>query len=389
MSTIEVILPGQWLGMVGGGQLARMFCYAAQSMGYKVAVLDPDHFSPAGAVADTHICAAYDDVSALKQLYELCPAITTEFENVPAASLDRLAKHSRVTPNGHAVSIVQDRIREKEFMVKAGVAVAPYCAVRSIQDLLHADAGLFPGILKAARFGYDGKGQARVQNKEEALAAFANFGQVACVLEALQPLQDEISVVVARSLDGKTATYTPSYNQHRDGILAVSTAADPEDSMRYHEPAKNAALAIAESLNYYGVLCVEFFVLKDGTFLANEIAPRPHNSGHFTIEACYSSQFEQQVRVMTGLPLGSTDVVQLSTMFNLLGDLWFDDQDNYKEPNWAALWALPGVFIHLYGKSEARVGRKMGHVTILAKTKEQLQTKASQVAHILGFDWHE
>lgn len=389
MSTIEVILPGQWLGMVGGGQLARMFCYAAQSMGYKVAVLDPDHFSPAGVVADKHICASYDDISALKQLYELCPAITTEFENVPATSLERLAEYSRVTPSGHAVSIVQDRIREKEFMVKAGVAVAPYCAVRSIEDVLHADASLFPGILKAARFGYDGKGQARVHTKEQALEAFANFGQVACVLEALQPLENEISVVAARSLDGQTAIYTPSYNQHRDGILAVSTAADPGDSMGYHEPAKKAALAIAESLNYYGVLCVEFFVLKDGTFLANEIAPRPHNSGHFTIEACYSSQFEQQVRVMTGLPLGSTDVVEFSTMFNLLGDLWFDPQGTYREPNWSALWALPGVFVHLYGKAEARVGRKMGHVTILAKNKEQLQAKSADVAKILGFQWYE
>lgn len=389
MSNVETILPGQWLGMVGGGQLARMFCYAAQRMGYKVAILDPDHFSPAGAVADKHICAAYDDTAALQQLAELCPAITTEFENVPAQSLNRLAEHSRVTPSGEAVSVVQDRIREKQFISKAGVPVVPHCVVHSMEDLLKADAALFPGILKAARFGYDGKGQARVQTKEQALEAFANFGQVACVLESLQPLEDEISVVVARSLDGKTAIYTPSHNQHRDGILAVSTAANPCRLTPYHEQAKTAAIAIAESLNYYGVLCVEFFVLADGTLLANEIAPRPHNSGHFTIEACLSSQFEQQVRVMAGLPLGSPQDLQLSKMFNLLGDLWFDEHGHHQDPNWSALLALPGVYLHLYGKNEARKGRKMGHVTLLAPNAKQLQAKALQVAEILGFDWYE
>lgn len=389
MSALEVVLPGQWLGMVGGGQLARMFCYSAHRLGYKVAVLDPDPFSPAGVVADKHICAAYDDNAALLQLAELCPAITTEFENVPAQSLTRLAESSRVTPSGTAVAVVQDRIREKQFITKAGVPVAPYCAVHCIEDLLKADAGLFPGILKAARFGYDGKGQARVQTKEEALQAFANFGQVACVLESLQPLVDEISVVVARALDGQTAMYAPSHNQHREGILAVSTAANPTNSTAYYEQAQKAAVAIAVELDYYGVLCVEFFILADGTLLANEIAPRPHNSGHFSIEACYSSQFDQQVRVMAGLPLGSTAEVQRSKMFNLLGDLWFDKSDSYVEPSWGRLMAIPGVFLHLYGKAEARKGRKMGHVTILADQGEALQERAQQVAQVLGFDWYE
>lgn len=389
MSTVNTFLPGQWLGMVGGGQLARMFCYAAHRMGYKVAILDPDQASPAGAVADKHICASYDDSAALLQLAELCPAITTEFENVPAQSLIRLAELSRVTPSGEAVSVVQDRIREKQFIAKAGVPVVPYCAVHSIDDLLNAEASLFPGILKAARFGYDGKGQARVQTKQEALEAFANFGQVACVLEALQPLEDEISVVVARALDGSTAIYTPSHNQHRDGILAVSTAANPCRLTDYHQQAQTAAVAIAESLDYYGVMCVEFFILADGTLLANEVAPRPHNSGHFTIEACLSSQFEQQVRVMAGLPLGSSQELQSSTMFNVLGDMWFNAEDDYIEPNWPALLAVPGVYLHLYGKAEARKGRKMGHVTLLAPNAKQLQAKAQQVADILGFDWYE
>ncbi len=388
MSTFDTFLPGQWLGMVGGGQLARMFCYSAHRLGYKVAVLDPDPSSPAGVVADKHICAAYDDSQALSELAQLCSAITTEFENVPAQSLTQLAQHCRVTPSGAAVAIVQDRISEKQFIQQAGVPIAPYCAVLSAADLDQADEALFPGILKAARFGYDGKGQARVQTKQEALQAFEDFGQVACVLESLQPLVDEISVVVARGLDGKTAIYTPSHNYHRDGILAVSTVAT-ECAAPYYQQAQAAAVAIASELDYYGVLCVEFFILADGSLLANEIAPRPHNSGHFSIEACYSSQFEQQVRVMTGLPLGSSTDIQPAKMFNVLGDLWFDEQNNYAEPDWPSVVALPGVFLHLYGKAEARKARKMGHVTLLAADEAALQAKALQVARILGFDWYE
>lgn len=388
MSNFDTLLPGQWLGMVGGGQLARMFCYSAQRMGYKVAVLDPDPASPAGAVADKHLQAAYDDSGALTELAQLCPAITTEFENVPAQSLIQLAEPCRVTPSGAAVAIVQDRISEKRFIRQAGVPIAPYCAVLSAADLEQADEALFPGILKAARFGYDGKGQARVQTKEQAMQAFESFGQVACVLESLQPLADEISVVVARGLDGQTAIYTPSHNYHRDGILAVSTVAHGQSAAIYQQ-AQAAAVAIASELNYHGVLCVEFFILADGSLLANEIAPRPHNSGHFSIEACYSSQFEQQVRVMTGLPLGATTDIQHAKMFNLLGDLWFDQHNNYLEPDWASVVAIPGVFLHLYGKAEARKARKMGHVTLLAADAKSLQDKAVQVARILGFDWYE
>lgn len=388
MSTVKSFLPGQWLGILGGGQLARMFCHVAQRMGYKVAVLDPDRFSPAGAVADKHICADYDDQTALQQLAKLCVAITTEFENVPAQSLDFLAQQVRVTPSGSAVAVVQDRIIEKQFITKAGVPVVPYIAVRSAADLDAASDALFPAILKAARFGYDGKGQARVQTKEQALEAFTELGEVDCVLEALQPLEDEISVVVARGLDGETVIYTPSHNQHRDGILAVSTAADPMQLSAFHEKAQQAAVAIAEALDYYGVLCVEFFVLDDGILLANEVAPRPHNSGHFTIEACLSSQYEQQVRVMAGLPLGSSQIAQASVMLNLLGDLWFDETEQYREPDWEQLLAVPGVYLHLYGKAEARPARKMGHVTVVGKDHKECQHRAKMAAAALGLVWY-
>lgn len=388
MSTVKSFLPGQWLGILGGGQLARMFCHVAQRMGYKVAVLDPDRFSPAGAVADKQICADYDDQTALQQLAKLCVAITTEFENVPAQSLDFLAQQVRVTPSGSAVAVVQDRIIEKQFITKAGVPVVPYIAVRSAADLDAASDALFPAILKAARFGYDGKGQARVQTKEQALEAFTELGEVDCVLEALQSLEDEISVVVARGLDGETVIYTPSHNQHRDGILAVSTAADPMQLSAFHEKAQQAAVAIAEALDYYGVLCVEFFVLDDGILLANEVAPRPHNSGHFTIEACLSSQYEQQVRVMAGLPLGSSQIAQASVMLNLLGDLWFDETEQYREPDWEQLLAVPGVYLHLYGKAEARPARKMGHVTVVGKDHKECQHRAKMAAAALGLVWY-
>lgn len=387
-STVKFVAPGQWLGMLGGGQLARMFCHAAQRMGYQVAILDPDPSSPAGAAANKHLCAAYDGLSALQELADLCLAVTTEFENVPAQSLDYLAQHTQVTPSGSAVAIVQDRITEKAFIAKAGVPVVPYIAVRTAADLHAATEDLFPAILKAARFGYDGKGQARVQNKEQALAAFTQFREVDCVLEALQPLEDEISVVVARGLDGEVAVYTPSHNQHRDGILAVSSAANPDQLSAYHLKAQQDAVSIAEALDYYGVMCVEFFVLADGTLLANEVAPRPHNSGHFTIEACLSSQYEQQVRVMVGLPLGSSQLVQSSIMLNLLGDLWFDQKEQYCEPNWAQLLAIPGVYLHLYGKTEARKARKMGHVTVVGASLAQCQERAKKAAQVLGFDWY-
>ncbi len=381
-----VIQPGDWLGMIGGGQLGRMFCHAAQSMGYKVAVLDPDANSPAGAVADKHIRAAYDDEEGLRALSAQCKAITTEFENVPAASLQFLEQGSRVTPSSSAVAVVQDRIAEKAFIVSAGVPVAPYAPIQNKADLQNADAALFPGILKAARLGYDGKGQARVSSREEALVAFEQFGEVACVLEALQPLKDEISVVMARSLQGDVAAFVPSHNEHRDGVLAVSTAASA--SLPVYQQAIAAAEKIAQALGYYGVFCVEFFILQDGSLIANEVAPRPHNSGHFTMDACVTSQFAQQARVMAGLPLGAPTSHSHSVMLNLLGDLWFDEQGTYREPDWAGVLAVPGACLHLYGKAEARKGRKMGHINVVGSTLIEAQQRAAQAAAPIGFVYH-
>ncbi|HUG57383.1 MAG TPA: 5-(carboxyamino)imidazole ribonucleotide synthase [Candidimonas sp.] len=379
------IMPGGWLGMIGGGQLGRMYCHAAQSLGYKVAVLDPDPHSPAGAVSDMHIQAAYDDQAGLKALSDRCKSITTEFENVPAQSLQTLAQASSVRPAGQAVAIVQDRIREKAFIKSTGVPVAPYAAVLTLEDLASAPDALFPGILKAARLGYDGKGQARVSNREQALQAFAEFGGAACVLEALLPLASELSVVMARGADGQTAFYPSAQNEHRDGILAVSVVDAQASGQSVASQAAKAAQAIAEGLQYVGVLCVEFFVLQDGSLIVNEIAPRPHNSGHYTMNASVSSQFEQQVRVTAGLPLGSTASLCSVVMLNILGDVWFDPVTGDKrEPDWSAVLAVPGAKLHLYGKADARRGRKMGHVNVLGSSLAEARSAAAQVAQVLG-----
>lgn len=387
-----VVNPGHWLGMIGGGQLGRMFCHAAQRLGYKVAVLDPDANSPAGAVADFHLCAAYDNKDALAELAQRCPAVTTEFENVPADSLRFIqARGSRVSPSGDAVSIVQNRIDEKAFIQNAGVEVAPYIPVRSDDDLQNAPESLFPGILKVARLGYDGKGQARVNSRVEAYEAFVEFNKVDCVLEALMPLEREISVVMARGYDDECAFYAPAVNVHHRGILAVSSAAPRADELGLSTAllgkARDAAAEIAKSLNYRGVLCVEFFVLSDGAVLANEVAPRPHNSGHHTIDACSSSQFEQQVRVMAGLPLGNPQAHSASVMLNLLGDLWFNAQGQYEEPDWPAVLAIPGAHLHLYGKAHARAGRKMGHITVVADTLERAKRQSDNVVRLLNLPY--
>ncbi|MCC2594908.1 5-(carboxyamino)imidazole ribonucleotide synthase [Pusillimonas sp. MFBS29] len=382
------IAPGGWLGILGGGQLGRMFCHAAQSLGYKVAVLDPDESSPAGAVADLHIQAGYQDQAALARLAERCQAITTEFENVPAFSLKTLADKVRVSPAGEAVAIVQDRIQEKAFIQSAGVPVAPYVPVREQADIAAAPDALFPGILKVARLGYDGKGQARVGSRAEAAAAFDEFGQAECVLEAMLPLASELSVVMARGHNDEVVLYPSAQNEHRNGILAVSTVDAALLDAAQAQQAADAALAIARALDYVGVMCVEFFILQDGSLVANEIAPRPHNSGHFTMNASVSSQFEQQARAMAGLPLGNTDSLCPVVMLNLLGDLWFDVNGTQREPDWSGVLAVSGAKLHLYGKTQARRGRKMGHVNVLGATLQQARTRAAQVAQILGLEYH-
>ncbi len=377
-----MIAPGEWLGLMGGGQLGRMFCHAAQAMGFRVVVLDPDADGPTAAVADAHIESSYDDQQGLIKLSQRCRAVTTEFENVPAQSLQLLASSCRVTPGAHAVEIVQDRIAEKNFIESQGVPVAPYIPVRSDADLRAAAAHLFPGILKVARLGYDGKGQARVRNVEQAIEAFSEFGAVPCVLESMLDLKEELSVVMARGLDGECAVFPVARNVHHEGILAVTTVDTQPVAMSTQ--ATEAALAIARGLNYHGVMCVEFFVLQDGRLLVNEIAPRPHNSGHFTMNACVTSQFEQQVRVMAGLPLGSTRQLAPVVMLNILGDAWYPDASELQaEPDWSAVLAVPGASLHLYGKREARRARKMGHVNITGVTLAETIAAANQIVKIL------
>ncbi|MEO8630094.1 MAG: 5-(carboxyamino)imidazole ribonucleotide synthase, partial [Betaproteobacteria bacterium] len=323
-----MIAPGAWLGLLGGGQLGRMFTMAAQSMGYKVVVVDPGKLSPAGSVADEHIAADYLDANALHRLAEKCAAVTTEFENVPAAALRFLAEHCVVSPAAESVAVAQDRITEKTFLTSVGLDVAPWKAIRSVDDLDASVAPLLPGILKRSRFGYDGKGQIRVASLEEARAGFAKLEGAPCVLEQMMSLDLELSVVVARGFDGTCVTWPVAENQHAQGILDVSIVPARIPAVLAQQ-AQAAAAAIATALDYRGILCVEFFVVNGGELRANEIAPRPHNSGHYTIDACVTSQFEQQARVLCGVPLGSTAQHSPAVMVNLLGELWANG-----EPRW-------------------------------------------------------
>lgn len=380
----DVLLPGETLGLMGGGQLGRMFAQAAATMGYHVAVLEPGATSPAGEVALRQIAARYDDAEGLRTLAQTVRAVTTEFENVPAASLRALADAGlRTTPSADAVAATQNRNVEKAFIERAGVPVAPHARVASEADVAALPAELFPGILKTASLGYDGKGQARVANVEETLEAFRAFGGVECVLEKRLALKLEVSVIVCRGLDGATKTFPVSENVHRNGILAVSVMPARIDDATANR-AREYAGRIAEALDYRGVLCVELFILEDGSILANELAPRPHNSGHATIDACVMNQYEAQVRVMAGLPLGSTEQHSASVMLNLLGDLWFDEKGEAATPDWAKLLSIPGVKLHLYGKAEARPARKMGHVTVVAPTGELAMARAREAARVLG-----
>ena len=353
------ILPGATLGILGGGQLGRMFTIAARTMGYKVMVLDPDYASPAGQMADVHLQADYTDHGALRQLAAACAAVTTEFENVPAASLIELAAHTRVSPGAACVAIAQDRSHEKTWLAENGFATAPFALVASEADL---DAAVTktgtPALLKVSRFGYDGKGQARVASLDEARAAFAEFGGQPCVLEGFVKLEREVSVVLARSDDGECALFPVAENRHEAGILDVSIVpARVADAIA--DQARAMAREIAEKLDYVGVMAVEFFVVG-GKLLVNEIAPRPHNSGHYTLDACVTDQFEQQVRALVGLPLGDTRLLSPVVMVNILGDRWANGG-----PHWDALLAHPAIKLHLYGKEAARPGRKMGHFNVL------------------------
>ncbi|HMN74717.1 MAG TPA: 5-(carboxyamino)imidazole ribonucleotide synthase [Burkholderiaceae bacterium] len=376
--------PGATLGVMGGGQLGRMFVHAAQQMGYFTVVLDADPASPAGRVAHVQIESGYLDEAGLAQLARRCDAITTEFENVPAAALERLAATRVVAPAAQSVAVCQDRALEKAHFERCGVPCAPYALIDSPAGVGAAAPQLLPGILKSARLGYDGKGQRRVADGAGLREAWDALHRQPCVLEALLPLKLEISVVVARAADGAMVHLPVQQNLHRDGILAVTQVPAPDADPALQQRAIDAARHIAAELGHVGVLCVEFFVLDDGRLVANEMAPRPHNSGHHSIDACDLSQFELQVRTLVGAPLVMPRQHSAAVMLNLLGDLWFARGETPTEPRWHELLALPGVHLHLYNKLEARRGRKMGHLTVTAAEPRDAREVALRAASLLG-----
>ena len=373
-----MIAPGEWLGVVGGGQLGRMFAMAAHRLGYRVMVLDPAPQCSAGAVADRHLCAAFDDAAALDEMARTCAAVTVETENVPSIAIERLARDVVVRPSARCVAIAQDRIIEKRFVSELGLSPAPYAVVTSAAHLDATNiAALLPGVLKLSRFGYDGKGQAHVDTPEQARAAFQAMGGAPCVLERRIKLRIELSVLLARGCDGRTLLWPVAENRHKDGILDLSIV-PARIPAALATQARNAALTIAEALDYQGVLCVEFFVDEDGNLLVNEFAPRPHNSGHGTLDASHTSQFEQQVRTLAALPLGDTTMRSPVVIQNLLGDLWVGGL-----PRWQVLLADSTAALHLYGKSGPSPGRKMGHFSCIAPTADEALAAALRLRRLL------
>ena len=380
MTGSGMILPGATLGILGGGQLGRMFVMAARSMGYAVVVLDPDADCPAAQWADQHIQANYDDSAALEHLAQRCAAITTEFENVPAPTLEYLARMRPVRPSASVLAITQDRIREKNFLKSHGFITVPYAVVEQRQALAEAlQQVATPALMKSSRSGYDGKGQRWVSNLAEATKAFDDLGGQPCVLEAGVKIQTEISVLLARAVDGKVVAYPPGENIHRDGILDVSIIPARISAEMAHR-ATQIAISIAEKLDYCGVMAVEFFISQDGELLVNEVAPRPHNSGHYTLDACATSQFEQQVRTLCGLPLGDAKLLIPAVMVNVLGDLWYAGQ----APPWDQVLIHPQAKLHLYGKRDARPGRKMGHYTVLGEDMNQALSLALAIQNTIS-----
>jgi 5-(carboxyamino)imidazole ribonucleotide synthase len=376
---MAAILPPSMLGILGGGQLGRMFAVAAKTMGYRVTVLDPDANAPAAQFADVHLCAPFNDAAALKTLAQTCAAVTTEFENVNADAMRELARTTRVSPSGDCVAIAQDRIVEKSWINKAGLPTAPYLAIESVEDIQVELAPYLPGILKTARLGYDGKGQVRVSTAEEARAAYANLGGQACVLEKMLELKLEVSAIVTRVSTAQIAVFPVAENSHQNGILDVSIV-PARIAPALAASAQQMAQSLAEALDYVGVLAVEFFVLADDSLVVNEIAPRPHNSGHYTLTACLTDQFQQQVRAMCGLLPGRTDLLSPVVMVNLLGDVWKEDG---REPNWDVLAEAPNAQLHLYGKKQARPGRKMGHFNVMAATADEALEQAEALKDTL------
>ncbi|HEY3934097.1 MAG TPA: 5-(carboxyamino)imidazole ribonucleotide synthase [Gemmatimonadales bacterium] len=374
-----MILPGATLGVLGGGQLGRMFTAEAQRMGFRVMTLDPDPDAPAGQIADIHLCRPWTDADALDEMASTCAAITIEFENVPADVLRALSAHRPVHPSGDAVAVTQDRIREKSFLNRHGIATVPWAPIGCADDFDGAweAIGAGAGVLKTSRMGYDGKGQASLTSRAAFAAAYAALGGAPAILEQRVTLEREISVMVARGDDDAVTTWPLAENVHRNGILhsSVVPASVPESLAA---AARSTAAAIVTALDYVGVMGVECFVV-DGALLVNELAPRPHNSGHWTLDAAVTSQFEQQARALAGLPLGDTAALSPVAMINLLGDLWSEG-----EPRWDLALAIPGVRLHLYGKKHPRPGRKMGHLTVMAATATDALAIGLDAWRVLG-----
>ena len=367
----RVIGPGAALGVLGSGQLGRMFCIAARRMGYRVHTFSPEEDTPTGQVADVEVTASYVDLDALQAFAAQVEVVTFEFENVPIAALDAIEMHAPIRPSAVALHTAQQRAREKTFLADRGYPTAPFARAETFDELWAAVARIgTPSIVKTAAFGYDGKGQHKVTTPADVEHIWTAIGHQEAVIEKYVDLQTEISMIVARGVDGKIVEYPPFENRHRNNILDVTTApagVSPEIAAS----ARDIAREILIDLQYVGVLCVEFFLTTGGELLVNELAPRPHNSGHLTFDAAVTSQFEQQVRAVCGLPLGSTELVRPAAMANLLGDLWSDG-----EPNWAAACGgYPDVKLHLYGKSNPRPARKMGHLTVLGRTVQEAQDR--------------
>jgi 5-(carboxyamino)imidazole ribonucleotide synthase len=373
------ILPGSRIGILGGGQLGRMFAMAARRLGYRVHTLAPEHDTPAGQIADIETQASYDDLDEIRAFARGVDVVTFEFENVSSAAAAAAAEHAIVRPSGRALEIAQHRIREKTFLAAQGLPVTPFAPVRSEADLFEGVRRIGrPAVLKTAALGYDGKGQVPIAPDTEPLDAWNALGRRESILEAFIDLDREISVIGARGVDGAFSHFGPIENLHCRHILDVSIAPSGAPHPLAVE-AVEVTRAILEALDYVGILCVEFFVTSDGRLLINELAPRPHNSGHLTVDACRTSQFEQQLRAICGLPLGSPEMVQpAAAMANLLGDLW--DEGN---PNWTAALELSDVKLTLYGKSAARPGRKMGHLTALASTPGEAKARVLRARILL------
>jgi 5-(carboxyamino)imidazole ribonucleotide synthase len=372
------ILPGSTIGVLGSGQLGRMFAIAARRMGYRVHTFSPDQDTPTGQIADEEIIASYDDLDAVRSFARNVSVVTFEFENVSSAAVEAASEFAPVRPGGHVLHTAQHRLREKTFLANHGFPVAPFKCINSLEDLLAAleEIGC-PAVLKTAGFGYDGKGQSKITSPAQAQEALNALGHSEAVLEAFINFEREVSVVAARGMDGAFMHYGVVANEHANHILDVTIAPAPVAPSVVKE-AIEIARGVLETLDVIGVMCVEFFLTREGKLLINETAPRPHNSGHFTFDACLTSQFEQQLRAVCGLPLGSTEILRPAAMANLLGDLW-----QAGEPNWAAACAFPNVKVHLYGKLEPRKGRKMGHLTALAATIEEAEQFVRQARAVL------